>query len=177
MNITLKLKTTPRPSNLPATSYVPFSSLPLLTHLVTPCDSEVDWIKNSMIQGWDVDFYSGRVIRYYVSIVASTLLSLFQGLVRVSTNDMEPLTFEALDSLTALVRRNHAKANKLRNDHKKCYKLLSKLVTDLSTVSEPALHTQLVTNVATLSHMILDGSFSLAEFCQQITTDELHLSM
>ncbi|GBB97776.1 hypothetical protein RclHR1_30630003 [Rhizophagus clarus] len=33
MNITLKLKTTPQPSNLPATSYVPFSSLPLLTQL------------------------------------------------------------------------------------------------------------------------------------------------
>ncbi|GBB85654.1 hypothetical protein RclHR1_12140003 [Rhizophagus clarus] len=77
MNITLKLKTTPRPSNLPATSYVPFSSLPPPAHLVTPRDSEVDWIKNLMTQafaGWDVDFYSGRVIRYYVSIVASTLL-------------------------------------------------------------------------------------------------------
>ncbi|GBC01944.1 hypothetical protein RclHR1_00440010 [Rhizophagus clarus] len=73
MNITLKLKTTPRPSYLPATSYVLLSSLSPLTHLVTPCDSEVDWIKNSMTQGWDVDFYSGRVIRYYVSIVASTL--------------------------------------------------------------------------------------------------------
>ncbi|GBB86682.1 hypothetical protein RclHR1_13070002 [Rhizophagus clarus] len=59
MNITLKLKTTPWPSNLPATSYVPFSSLSPLTHLVTSHDSEVDWIKNSMIQGWDVDFYSG----------------------------------------------------------------------------------------------------------------------
>ncbi|GES80445.1 hypothetical protein GLOIN_2v1785553 [Rhizophagus clarus] len=50
MNITLKLKTTSRPSNLPATSYVPFFSLPPLTHLVTPRDSEIDWIKNSMIQ-------------------------------------------------------------------------------------------------------------------------------
>ncbi|GBB96241.1 hypothetical protein RclHR1_27090002 [Rhizophagus clarus] len=50
MNITLKLKTTPRPSNLPATSYVPFSSLPPLTYLVTPRDSEIDWIKNSMTQ-------------------------------------------------------------------------------------------------------------------------------
>ncbi|GBC01755.1 hypothetical protein RclHR1_43130001 [Rhizophagus clarus] len=50
MNITLKLKTTPRPSNLPATSYVSFSSLPPSTHLVTPRDSEVDWIKNSMTQ-------------------------------------------------------------------------------------------------------------------------------
>ena len=51
MNITLKLKTTPRPSDLPATSYVPFSSLPPPTHLVTSRDSEVDWIKNSMTQG------------------------------------------------------------------------------------------------------------------------------
>ncbi|GBB93694.1 hypothetical protein RclHR1_22140002 [Rhizophagus clarus] len=78
MNITLKLKTTPQPSNSPATSYVPFSSLPPLTHLVTPCDSEVDWIKNSMTQGWDVNFYSGRVIHYYVSIVASTLVGTYQ---------------------------------------------------------------------------------------------------
>ncbi|GBB90690.1 hypothetical protein RclHR1_17710012 [Rhizophagus clarus] len=51
MNITLKLKTTSRPSNLPATSYVPFFSLPPPTHLVTSRDSEVDWIKNSMTQG------------------------------------------------------------------------------------------------------------------------------
>ncbi|GET02945.1 hypothetical protein GLOIN_2v1783661 [Rhizophagus clarus] len=83
MNITLKLKTTPRPSNLPPTSYVPYSSLPPPTHLVTSRDSEVDWIRNSMIQafaGWDVDFYSGRVIRYYVSIVASTLFSLPKSL-------------------------------------------------------------------------------------------------
>ncbi|GBB98937.1 hypothetical protein RclHR1_03370004 [Rhizophagus clarus] len=49
MNFTLKLKTTLRPSNLPATSYVPFSSLPPLTHLVTSRDSGTDWIKNSMI--------------------------------------------------------------------------------------------------------------------------------
>ncbi|GBC10539.1 hypothetical protein RclHR1_00970040 [Rhizophagus clarus] len=73
MNITLKLKTSPRPTNLPATSYVPFSSLPPPTHLVIPHDSAFNWIKDSMIQGWDVNFYSGRVIRYYVSIVASTL--------------------------------------------------------------------------------------------------------
>ncbi|GBB95601.1 hypothetical protein RclHR1_25730001, partial [Rhizophagus clarus] len=51
MNITLKLKLTPWPSNLPATSYVPLSSLPPPTHLVTPRDSEIDWIKNSMTQG------------------------------------------------------------------------------------------------------------------------------
>ncbi|GBB98530.1 hypothetical protein RclHR1_32520001 [Rhizophagus clarus] len=50
MNITLKLKPTPRPSNLPAFTYVPFSSLPPPTHLVTSRDSGTDWIKNSMIQ-------------------------------------------------------------------------------------------------------------------------------
>ncbi|GBC05571.1 hypothetical protein RclHR1_00630018 [Rhizophagus clarus] len=73
MNITFKLKTTPRPSNLPATLYVPFSSLPHPTQLVTSRDSRTDWFKNLITQGWDVDFYSRRVIRYYVSIVASTL--------------------------------------------------------------------------------------------------------
>ncbi|GBB90679.1 hypothetical protein RclHR1_17710001 [Rhizophagus clarus] len=51
MNITLKLKTSPQPSNLPATLYVPFSSLPPPTHLVTSRDSEANWIKNSMTQG------------------------------------------------------------------------------------------------------------------------------
>ncbi|GBC08585.1 hypothetical protein RclHR1_08240005 [Rhizophagus clarus] len=51
MNITLKLKTTPRPSNLPATSYVPFSSLSFPTHFVISRDSGTDWIKSSMIQG------------------------------------------------------------------------------------------------------------------------------
>ncbi|GBC10533.1 hypothetical protein RclHR1_00970034 [Rhizophagus clarus] len=51
INITLKLKTTPWPSNLPATSYVPFSSLSPLTRLMTPRDSDLDWIKNSMTQG------------------------------------------------------------------------------------------------------------------------------
>ncbi|GBB98290.1 hypothetical protein RclHR1_31900001, partial [Rhizophagus clarus] len=74
INITLKLKTSSRPSNLPATSYVPFSSLPPLTQLVISRDLELNWIKDSMTQGWDVNFYSGRVIRYYVSIVASTLV-------------------------------------------------------------------------------------------------------
>ncbi|GES94364.1 hypothetical protein GLOIN_2v1783661 [Rhizophagus clarus] len=81
MHITLKLKTTPQPSNLPASTYVPFSSLPPPTHLVTSRDSRTDWFKNSMTQafaGWDVDFYSGRVIRYYVSIVASTLVGIYQ---------------------------------------------------------------------------------------------------
>ncbi|GBC08524.1 hypothetical protein RclHR1_08180018 [Rhizophagus clarus] len=51
MNITLKLKTTPQPSNLPATSYVPFSSLPPPTLPVTSRDFGTDWIKDSMIQG------------------------------------------------------------------------------------------------------------------------------
>ncbi|GBB86169.1 hypothetical protein RclHR1_12610001 [Rhizophagus clarus] len=90
---------------------------------------------------------------------------------------MEPPTSEDLDSLVALVSRNRAKANKLQNDLKKCRKLLSKLVTDLSIVFEPVIHAQLVTNVATFSRMILDGSFSLADCCWHITMDELHLSM
>ncbi|GBC09105.1 hypothetical protein RclHR1_08600003 [Rhizophagus clarus] len=90
---------------------------------------------------------------------------------------MEPPMSEDLNSLTALVSQNHAKANKLRNDLKKCCKLLLKLVTDLSIVSEPAIHAQLITNVTTLSRMILGGSFSLAKFRRQILTDELHLSM
>ncbi|GBC00334.1 hypothetical protein RclHR1_38120001 [Rhizophagus clarus] len=90
---------------------------------------------------------------------------------------MEPSTSEDLDSLEALVSYNHAKANKLRNDLKKCRKLLSKLVTDLSIVSEPATHAQLIINVATLSSIILDSSFSLAACHRQITTDELRLAM
>ncbi|GBC01119.1 hypothetical protein RclHR1_40720001 [Rhizophagus clarus] len=51
MNITYKLKTTPQPSNLPTTSYMPFSSLPSSTHFVTSRDSRTDWFKNLMIQG------------------------------------------------------------------------------------------------------------------------------
>ncbi|GBB97149.1 hypothetical protein RclHR1_29280004 [Rhizophagus clarus] len=51
MHITLKLKTTPQPSNLPASTYVPFSSLLPPTYLVTSCDSGTDWIKNLMLQG------------------------------------------------------------------------------------------------------------------------------
>ncbi|GBB84597.1 hypothetical protein RclHR1_11170005 [Rhizophagus clarus] len=90
---------------------------------------------------------------------------------------MEPPISEDLDFLTALVSHNYAKGNKLRNDLKKCCKLLSKLVTDLSIVSEPATHTQLITNVTTLSRMILDSSFSLAVYRRHITMDELHLSM
>ncbi|GES94423.1 hypothetical protein GLOIN_2v1785553 [Rhizophagus clarus] len=75
LNITLKLKTTPQPSNLPATSYVPFSSLLPPIHLVTSRDYGINWLKNSMIQGLPC----GRVIRYYVSIVASTLVEIYQG--------------------------------------------------------------------------------------------------
>ncbi|GBB89694.1 hypothetical protein RclHR1_01650001 [Rhizophagus clarus] len=75
---------------------------------------------------------------------------------------MEPPMSENLVSLMALIARNSAKANKLRNDLKKCRKLLSKLITDLSIVSEPAIQAQLVTNVTTLSRMILDSYFSLA---------------
>ncbi|GET52551.1 RNA-directed DNA polymerase from mobile element jockey-like [Rhizophagus irregularis DAOM 181602=DAOM 197198] len=75
MNITYKLKTTPKPSNLPLSSYIPYSSLPPPT-LHDLRDSGTDWLKNSMkyaFAGWSVDFYSGRAIRYFVSIVASTL--------------------------------------------------------------------------------------------------------
>ncbi|GET63157.1 RNA-directed DNA polymerase from mobile element jockey-like [Rhizophagus irregularis DAOM 181602=DAOM 197198] len=72
MNITYKLKTTPKPSNLPLSMYIPYSSLPPPT-LHDSRDSGTDWLKNSMKYGWSVDFYSGRAIRYFVSIVASTL--------------------------------------------------------------------------------------------------------
>ncbi|CAB4436132.1 unnamed protein product [Rhizophagus irregularis] len=81
MNITQKIKTFPRPSNLPKSTYLPFSTLPPPTLHVTR-DSETDWLKNSMkyaFAGWSVDFYSGRAIRYYVSIVASTLVGIYQG--------------------------------------------------------------------------------------------------
>ncbi|GET60090.1 RNA-directed DNA polymerase from mobile element jockey-like [Rhizophagus irregularis DAOM 181602=DAOM 197198] len=72
MNITYKLKTTPKPSNLPLSMYIPYSSLPPPT-LHDSRDSGTDWLKNSMKYRWSVDFYSGRAIRYFVSIVASTL--------------------------------------------------------------------------------------------------------
>ncbi|GET57871.1 RNA-directed DNA polymerase from mobile element jockey-like [Rhizophagus irregularis DAOM 181602=DAOM 197198] len=72
MNITYKLKTTPKPSNLPLSTYIPYSSLPPPTLHVSR-DSRTDWLKNSMKYGWSVNFYSGRAIRYFVSIVASTL--------------------------------------------------------------------------------------------------------
>ncbi|GET57865.1 RNA-directed DNA polymerase from mobile element jockey-like [Rhizophagus irregularis DAOM 181602=DAOM 197198] len=72
MNITYKMKTTPMPSNLPLSTYIPYSSLPPPT-LHDSRDSGTDWLKNSIKYGWSVDFYSGRAIRYFVSIVASTL--------------------------------------------------------------------------------------------------------
>ncbi|GBC51591.2 ribonuclease H-like domain-containing protein [Rhizophagus irregularis DAOM 181602=DAOM 197198] len=81
MNITYKLKTTPKPSNLPLSTYIPYSSLPPLT-LHDSRDSGTDWLKNSMkyaFAGWSVDFYSGRAIRYFVSIIASTLVGIYQG--------------------------------------------------------------------------------------------------
>ncbi|GET63159.1 RNA-directed DNA polymerase from mobile element jockey-like [Rhizophagus irregularis DAOM 181602=DAOM 197198] len=78
MNITYKLKTTPKPSNLPLSMYIPYSSLPPPT-LHDSRDSGTDWLKNSMKYGWSVDFYSGRAIRYFVSIVASTLVGIYQG--------------------------------------------------------------------------------------------------
>ncbi|GBC39660.2 ribonuclease H-like domain-containing protein [Rhizophagus irregularis DAOM 181602=DAOM 197198] len=72
MNITYKLKTTPKPSNLPLLTYIPYSSLPPPTLHVSR-DSGTDWLKNSMKYGWSVDFYSGRAICYFVSIVTFTL--------------------------------------------------------------------------------------------------------
>ncbi|GET50298.1 RNA-directed DNA polymerase from mobile element jockey-like [Rhizophagus irregularis DAOM 181602=DAOM 197198] len=78
MNITYKMKTTLMPSNLPLSTYIPYSSLPPLT-LHDSRDSRTDWLKNSMKYGWSVDFYSGRAIRYFVSIVASTLFEIYQG--------------------------------------------------------------------------------------------------
>ncbi|GET64616.1 RNA-directed DNA polymerase from mobile element jockey-like [Rhizophagus irregularis DAOM 181602=DAOM 197198] len=78
MNITYKLKTTPKLSNLPLSTYIPYSSLPPPT-LHDSRDSGTDWLKNSMKYGWSVDFYSGRTIRYFVSIVASTLVGIYQG--------------------------------------------------------------------------------------------------
>ncbi|GBC01270.1 hypothetical protein RclHR1_41190001 [Rhizophagus clarus] len=90
---------------------------------------------------------------------------------------MEPPTSENLDSLSALISRNRVKVNKLRNNLKKCRKLLLKLAIDLSIVFEPVTYAQLVTNVATLTRMILDSSFSLATCYRQIATDELRLLM
>ncbi|EXX58864.1 hypothetical protein GLOIN_2v1783661 [Rhizophagus irregularis DAOM 181602=DAOM 197198] len=81
MNITYKLKTTPKPSNLPLSMYIPYSSLPPPT-LHDSRDSGTDWLKNSMkyaFAEWSVDFYSGCAIRYFVSIVASTLVGIYQG--------------------------------------------------------------------------------------------------
>ncbi|GBC13556.2 hypothetical protein GLOIN_2v1783661 [Rhizophagus irregularis DAOM 181602=DAOM 197198] len=78
MNITYKLKTTPKPSNLPLSTYIPYSSLPPPT-LHDSRDFETDWLKNSINYGWSVDFYSGRAIRYFISIVASTLVEIYQG--------------------------------------------------------------------------------------------------
>ncbi|GET54875.1 hypothetical protein GLOIN_2v1783661 [Rhizophagus irregularis DAOM 181602=DAOM 197198] len=78
MNITYKLKTTPKPSNLPLSTYIPYSSLPPPTLHVSR-DSGTDWFTNSMKYGWCVDFYSGRAICYFVSIVASTLVGIYQG--------------------------------------------------------------------------------------------------
>ncbi|GBB96497.1 hypothetical protein RclHR1_27690004 [Rhizophagus clarus] len=77
MHITLKLKTTPRPSNLPAFTYVPFFSLPPSTHLVTSRDSGTDWIKNSMTQGlpWynHLSGFMGHLM-WYLDIKANTTL-------------------------------------------------------------------------------------------------------
>ncbi|PKY33287.1 hypothetical protein RhiirB3_394680 [Rhizophagus irregularis] len=50
MNITYKLKTTPRPSNLPLSMYILYSSLPPPT-LHDSRDSRTNWLKNSMKYG------------------------------------------------------------------------------------------------------------------------------
>ncbi|PKY35600.1 hypothetical protein RhiirB3_456639 [Rhizophagus irregularis] len=69
MNITHKLKTTLRSSNLPTSMYIPYSSLPPLT-LHDLCDSRTDWLKNLMKYGlpWFNHF-----------LVASTLVKIYQG--------------------------------------------------------------------------------------------------
>ncbi|GET57866.1 RNA-directed DNA polymerase from mobile element jockey-like [Rhizophagus irregularis DAOM 181602=DAOM 197198] len=50
MNITYKMKTTPMPSNLPLSTYIPYSSLPPPT-LHDSRDSGTDWLKNSIKYG------------------------------------------------------------------------------------------------------------------------------
>ncbi|CAB4423738.1 unnamed protein product [Rhizophagus irregularis] len=50
MNITLTLKNFPRPKGLPKSSYLPYSSLPPPTHVISH-DSGTDWLKNSMQYG------------------------------------------------------------------------------------------------------------------------------
>ncbi|EXX64447.1 hypothetical protein RirG_142620 [Rhizophagus irregularis DAOM 197198w] len=91
INITSKFKQSSRSKGLSKSFYLPYSSLPPMTH-VDSRDSRTDWLKNSMQYGlsWfnhilgfmdrltSVDFNSGRVIRYYVSIVASILVGIYQ---------------------------------------------------------------------------------------------------
>ncbi|PKY51571.1 hypothetical protein RhiirA4_468694, partial [Rhizophagus irregularis] len=50
MNITSKLKNSPRPKGLLKSSYLPYSSLPPPTHVISR-DSRTDWLKNSMQYG------------------------------------------------------------------------------------------------------------------------------
>ncbi|CAB4440625.1 unnamed protein product [Rhizophagus irregularis] len=50
MNITSKLKNSPKPKGLPKSLYLPYSSLPPPTHVFSR-DSETDWLKNSMQYG------------------------------------------------------------------------------------------------------------------------------
>ncbi|GET66400.1 RNA-directed DNA polymerase from mobile element jockey-like [Rhizophagus irregularis DAOM 181602=DAOM 197198] len=50
MNITYKMKITPKPFNLPLSTYIPYSSLPPPT-LHDSRDSGTDWLKNSMKYG------------------------------------------------------------------------------------------------------------------------------
>ncbi|PKY58321.1 hypothetical protein RhiirA4_429626 [Rhizophagus irregularis] len=66
MNITSKLKNSPRPKGLPKSSYLPYSSLPPPTHVISR-DSGTDWLKNSMQYGlkW-FDHISGFMGRLMV---------------------------------------------------------------------------------------------------------------
>ncbi|CAB4436082.1 unnamed protein product [Rhizophagus irregularis] len=60
-----KLKNSPRPKGLPKSSYLPYSSLPPPTHIISR-NSGTDWLKNSMQYGLPC-------------IVASTLVGIYQG--------------------------------------------------------------------------------------------------
>ncbi|GBC53064.1 ribonuclease H-like domain-containing protein [Rhizophagus irregularis DAOM 181602=DAOM 197198] len=71
MNITQKLKLS-RPSNLPKSSYLPFSTLPPPTLSDAARDSDVDYLKNSMKYGlpW-FNHYSGFIGRLTVQLTNS----------------------------------------------------------------------------------------------------------
>ncbi|CAB4421323.1 unnamed protein product [Rhizophagus irregularis] len=72
MNITSKLKNSPRPKGLPKFSYLPYSSLPPPTH-VDSRDFRTDWLKNSMQYGlpW-FNYISGFMGRLTETITGRT---------------------------------------------------------------------------------------------------------